>query len=128
MARSYTHVLAEIEKELKTKGLPALSWYDILLELDKVDADGLRPFELQEKLLLPQYGISRLVARIEKAGYLERVTCAEDGRGQSLRITKSGRELRQEMWQVYGPCLQNALGQKISDDQAQTMVEILRKI
>ncbi len=128
MARSYTRVLLAIEKDLKAAGFPALDWYDILLELEKAGEEGLRPFELQEKLLLPQYGVSRLVSRIEKEGYVERVSCTEDGRGQSLKITSLGKDLREKMWAIYGPSLEKNLGAKISEDQVKMIADILRKI
>jgi DNA-binding MarR family transcriptional regulator len=37
---------------------------------------------------LAQYNLSRLIERIERAGYLERRACEDDGRGQLIVITE----------------------------------------
>jgi DNA-binding MarR family transcriptional regulator len=89
-----------VEAALKADGLPPLAWYDVLWELERAGA-GLRPFEVQERLLLPQYGTSRLLDRLVKAGLVERLACEEDGRGQVVQITEDGRTTRRRMWPVY---------------------------
>ena len=79
--------LASIETALKTAKLPPLAWYDALLELEGAGERGLRPSELQREMLLAQYNLSRLIDRIERAGYVERppaTTTAAD-RLSSLR-------------------------------------------
>ena len=128
LVRSYHIALTTVESALKTADLPALSWYDVLLELENSGVHGVRPFELQSKLLLPQYGVSRLVERIEQAGYLERVDCEEDGRGQSLVITKSGKKMRLRMWKVYGRAVHAAIGEKLTSRQAQELAVLLQKL
>src|SRR3954463_14379525 len=80
-------LLDAVEAELKTAGFPALSWYDALLELDRAPEGRLRPFELERHMLLPQYSTSRLVDRLEKAGFVERLGCPDDRRGRHVSIT-----------------------------------------
>lgn len=128
LVRAHHRALSGIETALKQNGFPPLSWYDALLELDRVGDDGLRPFELEQKLLLPQYGLSRLVARIESAGYLTRRPAADDGRGQVIAITKSGRDLRARMWPVYSTALQTAIGHPLTDREAITLASLLDRI
>ena len=128
LARAYHEVFSSIEHALKTAGFPALSWYDVLLELDRAGTDGLRAFELQEKLLLPQYGISRLIGRIERAGYLKRIHCEDDGRSQHLTITTQGKVLRKKMWGVYGKVLKEKVGEKLTDKQATDLTKILKNL
>lgn len=93
-------LVERVEATLKAEGMPPLGWYDALWELERADAP-LRPFELQERLLLPQYGTSRLLDRLVQAGLVERLPVEQDGRGQLVRITDSGRETRARMWPVY---------------------------
>ena len=73
-------LLEAVESSLKSAGYPPLAWYDALLELEKAGPDGLRPFELKDRILLPQYGTSRLLDRMVKAGLVDRRNCSEDGR------------------------------------------------
>ena len=105
-----------------------LTWYDLLLELERAGEGGLRPFELERELLLPQYGVSRLIERVEKAGYLKRETCEDDGRGQRLVITESGRKLRRKMWPVYGQAIEDAVGARLTPAEARRLSGLLAKL
>lgn len=128
LVRAYKTALSSIEKALKEQGLPPLSWYDVLLELERAGKQGLRPFELEPALLLPQYGVSRLVGRLEAAGYVERLSCEGDKRGQCLIITPSGKELRRNMWAIYGKALEQAVGCKLSRGESKKLSALLRKL
>ena len=78
--------------------------------------------------MLPQYGISRLITRIEKEKYLKRVDCVEAGRGQHLRITKSGQTLRKKMWRVYGNAIEESIGEKLTAKQRRDLAGLLRNL
>ena len=121
-------LLETIEKALKEAGLPQLDWYDALLEIDKADATGIRPYELKERLLLPQYGMSRLLDRMAKAGLVDRREVEGDGRGQIIRLTDKGRATRLAMWPVYAGVLTGSVEQKLSRDEAAELARLLRKL
>lgn len=120
--------LSIVEGALKDAGLPPLAWYDVLLELEHAEEAGMRPYELQDRLLLPQYNLSRLLGRIAGAGYLDQRPCDDDGRGQLVVITDEGRDMRRRMWAVYGPAIQAAVGDKLTARQAATLAELLRNL
>lgn len=121
-------LLEKIEKALKDAGLPQLGWYDALLEIDKADATGIRPFELKERLLLPQYGMSRLLDRMAKAGLVDRREVEDDGRGQIIRLTDKGRTTRQAMWPIYAGVLIRSVEQRLSKEEATELARLLRKL
>lgn len=114
LLRAQRQALISIESRLKASNLPPLAWYDVLLELERAGDQGLRPFELERQLLLAQYNLSRLIERMTQAGYVERRRCKDDGRGNVLVATSSGRALRRQMWAVYGPAIQAAIGELLS--------------
>ena len=117
--------LASIELALKAAGLPPLVWYDVLLEVERSGEKGLRPFELERGMLLAQYNLSRLIDRIERAGYVERRACDDDGRGQMIVITRLGQEIRQKTWPVYSQAIEGAIGRHFSAQQAKTLDHLL---
>lgn len=121
-------VLETIETALRLADLPPLSWYDVLLELSRVDDGGLRALELEGRLLLPQYGLSRLLDRIEKAGYIVRQVCKEDRRGKVLFITEAGDEIRRRMWPVYKKAIEDSIGGKLTKTEAAKFIQLLTKI
>src|SRR5215472_9081880 len=117
--------LGIIEQDLKAAGLPPLVWYDVLLEVERAGDRGLRPFELERAMLLAQYNLSRLIDRIERAGYLERRACEIDGRGQMIVITERGKAMRRKIWPVYARAIETALGQHLSGKQAENLDALL---
>jgi DNA-binding MarR family transcriptional regulator len=76
-------------------------------------------------MLLAQYNLSRLIDRMEEAGYVERRALQEDRRGQVIAITSAGKTLRRRMWSVYGPAIQAAIGAKLSPKQIDTLSAML---
>jgi DNA-binding MarR family transcriptional regulator len=117
--------LASIERDLEGAGLPPLAWYDVLLEVERAGDDGLRPFELERALLLAQYNLSRLIDRIERAGYVERRSCKDDGRGQLIAITSHGKAMRRKIWPVYARAIETAVGCQLTEEQAASLDELL---
>jgi DNA-binding MarR family transcriptional regulator len=127
LIRAQQVVLAGVEAELKAAGFPPLAWYDVLLELSRAE-EGLRPFALEQQLLLAQYNLSRLLDRLERAGYLERRACPEDGRGQIVVITASGRALVKRMWPTYRSAIARHVGTRLSEDEAARLATLLEKL
>jgi DNA-binding MarR family transcriptional regulator len=126
LLRAQRCTLASVERALKESGCPPLEWYDVLLELDN---DGpQRPRTLQDRLLLPQSNLSRLLDRMEAAGAVERATCKEDGRGQLVRISSSGQALRRRMWPIYASAIQQALGARLTGAQAAQLSDLLGRL
>nr|WP_037135138.1 MarR family transcriptional regulator [Rhizobium leucaenae] len=125
LMRTQQIVLAAIEQDLKAAGLPPLGWYDVLLELTRATDGRLRPYEIEERTLLAQHNLSRLLDRMEKAGFVHREVFSEDGRGRWAVITEAGIAMRSDMWTVYASALQRHLGDKLDDIQADQLSELL---
>jgi len=128
LMRTSTALLDEIESSLKAKSLPPLSWYDALLEIKRAGSAGMRPYHLQEQMLLAQYNLSRLLDRLEKENLIERRPCDKDGRGQILFITKEGRGTLRKMWPVYQNALDIYFQRKLSEKEMVSLSEILAKL
>jgi DNA-binding MarR family transcriptional regulator len=128
VARAYGAAITKIENALAAESLPPLIWYDILIELEREKHAGLRQYELEQALLLKQYSVSRLVERIEKEGYLRREPSKTDGRGKRMIITSEGVKLRQRMWLIYGPKIQEAFGQKLTEKQCNQLGSLMAEL
>ncbi|MBX2805845.1 MAG: MarR family winged helix-turn-helix transcriptional regulator [Hyphomicrobiales bacterium] len=126
--RAHHFAFSRIEADLKKAGLPPLGWYDALLELERAGDCGLRPYELEQRLLLPQYGLSRLLQRLEHADYVKRWRCEGDGRGQVVSITQTGCDVRARMQLVYAAALQDVLGKKLNNQQADELADLLARL
>ena len=126
--RTSRRLLEAVEAALKSAGHPPLAWYDALLEIDKAGNDGVRPFELKARLLLPQYGTSRLLDRMVNAELVQRLDCEDDGRGQIVRISEKGRWVRKAMWPVYARFLSEEVGAKLTSKEMVQLAKILSKL
>ncbi|AID30856.1 MarR family transcriptional regulator [Mesorhizobium sp. SEMIA 3007] len=128
LMRVSRQLVENAEDALKESGLPPLAWYDVLHELAEAGEGGLRPFQLIERTLFAQYNISRLLARLEADGLVEKLPVADDGRGQTIRITAKGRETRRRMWAVYGRSIADLVGGKLSADELKMMSALLGRL
>ncbi len=128
LVRAHRVALGAVQAALKAADLPPLEWYDVLIELERARSGGLRPGELERRLLLPQYGVSRLLDRMARAGFVAKAAHAEDGRGLTVRITDAGRAERARIWPVYAAALAEAIGERIEDEEAETLAALLTRI
>lgn len=79
---------ADLEAE---HGLP-LSSYEVLMHVADAEDGRMRMHELAQKGLISRSGLTRLVDRLVRDGYLCRETCPSDARGAFAVITPAGRE------------------------------------
>jgi DNA-binding MarR family transcriptional regulator len=128
LMRVSRQLLERAEDALKDSDLPPLAWYDVLHELAEAGESGLRPFQLIERTLFAQYNISRLLARLEADGLVEKLRVADDGRGRTVRITGKGRETRRRMWAVYGRSIVELVGGRLSASELDALSMLLGRL
>ena len=120
---THTLLLENIESELSAAGLPQLSWYDLLWELEQAEDRKLRMHELAERIVLSRYNLTRLADRIADAGLIAREDCVDDRRGYFLVFTPAGARMRKKMWKVYGPRINVLFGRHLTSSAAGVMTD-----
>lgn len=128
LMRAQQIVLAAVERDMRTAGLPPLAWYDVLLELTRAGAGRLRPFEIEQRTLLAQYNLSRLLDRLERERLVRREAFGGDGRGRWVVLTADGRTMQARMWSVYAKALQDHVGTRLDDASADLLGDLLAKL
>jgi DNA-binding MarR family transcriptional regulator len=126
LVRAQRCVVLGIERAVKDAGFPPIEWYDVLWELEREGPS--RPRDIQGRQLFPQSNLSRLLDRLEAAGLVERDTCREDARGQIVRITEAGKDLRRRMWKAHAAAIQDLIGSHLSDDEAAQLAGLLDRL
>ena len=126
--RAHQAAVAHVQGAMKAANLPSLGSYDVLLELERAGEEGTRPVVLERELAMPQYGLSRLLARLEDMGLVMRRSCPRDGRGQVVFITEAGREMRHRMWSVYAPARHEAIGRRLSAEESEGLAVLLGRL
>jgi DNA-binding MarR family transcriptional regulator len=128
LLKAQAKALDGVEADLKAKGHPPLSWYDVLLELKREENGTLRPLELEKRLLLKQHNVSRLIDRMEQKNLLKRLPFARDGRGQLVAITDQGQDLLRRMWPAYRASIQDHVGSKLSESEMAKLAALLLRL
>jgi DNA-binding MarR family transcriptional regulator len=91
MLRAHRDLVVSLDGQLEREHSLPLSSYEVLMVLAD-SADGrARMGELAQELLLSRSGLTRLVDRLVRQGWVERAPCEDDARGLYAAITRAGR-------------------------------------
>ncbi|MER6526919.1 MarR family transcriptional regulator [Streptomyces sp. NPDC001508] len=93
----------ELDRALHGHGLCASDFEVLDLLSQAAGADrgcSLRVQEISDRIHLSQSALSRLIARLERDGLVERAMCAEDRRGVRVALTAKGRALHEQVLPV----------------------------
>lgn len=121
-------LLQKVETDLKTAALPPLAWYDVLLEVRRAQPEWLRPVDIQEKMLVKQYNMSRLIDRLVNEDLVVRKSCDCDKRGMYIVLTAKGNELLDDIWPVYKAAIDQHFGDKLNPSEIGDLARILGKL
>lgn len=124
---SHAAVTDRVQKALAAADLPPLSWFEVLAAVERSPDGRPRMSDLAEWLTLSRGGITKLVDRLQSAGYLKRVTCSEDRRALFASLTPAGRKLLDEMRAVYAEEVERYLG-GVSETEAALLKDVLSRI
>jgi DNA-binding MarR family transcriptional regulator len=107
------------EMERRT-GLPA-AWIEVLANLRN---EPKRMNELADNLILSRGGATRLIARIEAAGLVERETPAHDRRATFAVITEAGREAVERAFPIHLDIVEELYGRHLETDDAEAVLRV----
>jgi DNA-binding MarR family transcriptional regulator len=82
----FTTVDGQLQKE---SGIPH-GYYEILVRLSETPGRALRMSQLAEASTSSKSRVSHAVARLEERGWIERLDCPTDRRGQVAQLTERG--------------------------------------
>jgi DNA-binding MarR family transcriptional regulator len=91
--RSYllgtTLLMERLDRDLRAHGL-SLPEYEILVRLSEAEDRRLRMAVLADSVKNSRSRITHTITRMERAGLVERLSCASDGRGVFAQLTDTG--------------------------------------
>jgi DNA-binding MarR family transcriptional regulator len=97
--------------------------YGVLYALSTAP-DGLRIGELGGDALITQAGLSRLVARLETNGLVERVADPADGRAARVRLTAAGADAQRRVGLRHGHHVAQIMTRTLSVEQLEQLREL----
>lgn len=104
-----------------------LDTYEVLLSLEQAPNHRLTMGELAGTIMLSPSGVTRMVDRLEKLGYVERVSNPQDKRSFYTVVTAAGIRAREEAWPVFRKGIREHFATRLSDQEADALTDLLLK-
>ena len=89
---AHRQIVEQLADEMLREHQLPLEWFDVLVHLADLPGMRARQKELRDRVLLSESGVSRLLARMEKAGLITRSTADDDRRAVKLTVTEAGQQ------------------------------------
>lgn len=118
----------QVERSLERKGLIPLTFYDVLLQLQRASGRSLRFRELNGEIVLSRSALSRCIDRMAAAGLVAKDECPEDPRGLNVRLLPAGKAALSAAWPTYRQEILSMFGRHFSDQELQFLIERFRKL
>jgi DNA-binding MarR family transcriptional regulator len=121
---------AAISRELAAGGV----WGDLVprdygaLRALSTKSDGLRINQIGEAVVLTQSAMSRMIARHEAAGLVERVDDPDDGRAHRIRLTEAGARVQREVGARRARRVAAAMTRALDHDQLIHLRDLCREL
>lgn len=105
-----------------------LPWFDVLLQLRRSPSGLLKMNEIADAIVHSTGGTTRLIDRLEEAGFVERRNCPSDRRAIHVAITDKGNAKLDEALNVHLGYLDHNVATRLSSDERRTLAELLTKL
>ncbi|MGW5125015.1 MarR family winged helix-turn-helix transcriptional regulator [Streptomyces sp. NPDC004069] len=93
LVETRSHLERRLGAAMRTEvGLPHL-WFEVLIRLARSERGQLTMSALADQIVLTTGGVTRLIDRIQAAGYVERCPCVTDRRIAYAAITDAGHDV-----------------------------------
>ena len=107
-------------------GIPQ-RWYDVLVHLEE-SPDGIRMNELAERILYSKSGFTRVIDRMEEAGFVERVRPADDRRSILVVLTAKGTDTMEEARRHHRDGIEQHFSHHLSEADIKALTRALEKV
>ena len=126
----FTHarVIRALERELREEHDLPLTWFDVMNRLDAAPGRRMRMHDLSEAVLFTRSGLTRLVDRIERAGYLRRERSSADRRGVYAALTPEGERKLEGVWPGHTEDIRRHFAQYLDDEDVRALNSALAKV
>lgn len=118
----------QIEKELSARAPLSLHEYDVLLTIDRAPERKIRYSELAAVSIFTKSGITRILKRLEDRGLIDRLKCANDGRGAYAQLNKSGAVALKNTWKIYSEEILKIFEPALTGVEAGQLDQIMSKV
>jgi DNA-binding MarR family transcriptional regulator len=117
-----------LDAELTREQRMSLSEYNVLRILSETPDHRMRMSELATSCDMSLSGMTRLAAKLESAGFLERVPCPSDARGFNAVLTDAGLARLEQAWPAHLASVRRHLTDHLDEIDLCKLADALNKI
>ncbi|WP_248924755.1 MarR family winged helix-turn-helix transcriptional regulator [Paenibacillus hamazuiensis] len=125
---AHAAVIERIEKDLSDQRKVPLTTYDVLVALYQSPEKKLRMTDLAKKVVLTRSGLTRVVERLEREGYVTRERTEEDRRGAFAVLTREGKKAFLATWPTYADGIWNYFLSVLDEEERKAIEKGLSKV
>lgn len=126
--QTHAFVVEALERELAARRHLPLTWFEVLLRLSEASDGRMRMQDLARLAWLSKSGITRLVDRMETAGFVSRCACDHDRRVTYASITPAGRRAARAAAPLHLAAVERYFARHLSLDEQRLLRALLLKI
>lgn len=128
LVRAHAAVTRQLNAQLAADHELTISDYEVLLRLARAPDRRLRRVDLAQQVLLTPSGITRLLDGLERQGWVDRASCAEDRRVVYAVLTEAGFEKLREASSSHVPQIDEHFARLLGPEDLASLVALLGRL
>lgn len=123
-----TILMDRLDRDLRDKHDLSMPEYEILVRLSEREDHRMRMAELADSVSHSRSRMTHTVARLERAGFVKRQACANDGRGVEAQLTEGGYARLAEAAHTHVRGVRDYLVDLADDEEFRTLGEVMQRV
>lgn len=128
LLEAHNEVHNELRRRLEASHDVPVAWVGVMIALARSPERRLRMTELARDLTMSTSGLTRLIDRIEAAGYVRREACPEDRRGLWAVLTDDGFRVLGEVAPAHLDDVEELVAGALGPHELVQLTDLLRRV
>jgi DNA-binding MarR family transcriptional regulator len=128
LLQAHAALTRELSARLVSRHGLTLGDYDVLFQLYSAEGHRLRRIDLARRVLFTASGITRLLDRLERAGWVGKDSCASDARVTYAVLTESGLRLVEGSRAAHAADIDELFTSQFSPEECKALRDLLGRL
>jgi DNA-binding MarR family transcriptional regulator len=126
--RAHSAITRQLNADLLNVHGLTLNDYEVLLLLSRAEDRRMRRVDLAQSVVLTASGITRLLDGLERGGYVEKDSCATDGRVSYAKLTNTGHAKLKDAALTHLRGVEELFTGRFSDSELEHLASLLGRL
>lgn len=128
LLKGYAHIMGYLAADMQSSSGMPLTWYDVLVHLSEAPERTLCMTDLASSVFISRSGLTRLVDRMEKHGFVRRAVAVDDRRRMMATLTDDGYRALVDAAPGHVSALRRVFMDGVSPDDARQLTHVMGKV